>query len=214
VEELATLQERNRIARDIHDSLGHSLTIFNIHIAAALRLLQTEPVEAEALLLEAKQLGAQVLQDVRQSVSVLRADPLQGLSLAEAIATLVKDFQRTTGIVPSCHLEIDLQNELLRQRPISAELNATLYRLIQESLTNIYKHAAAQEVEIRIHQNTTGIQAIVRDNGKGFDFDRHPAGFGLLGMKERTLAMAGELQVTTAPGQGCQIRAIFPWQFL
>ncbi|NJL43083.1 MAG: histidine kinase [Pseudanabaena sp. SU_2_4] len=68
VEELATEQERNRIARDIHDSLGHSLTVFNIHIAAALRLLHSDPTEAEALLLEVKQLGTQALQEVRQSV--------------------------------------------------------------------------------------------------------------------------------------------------
>ena len=142
VEELATVQERNRIARDIHDSLGHSLTVFNIHIAAALRLLHADPAEAEALLLEAKQIGTQALQDVRESVSLLR-DPLQGRSLAEAVTSLATDFQRTTGIKPTCHLEID--------RPLSTELNYTLYRLVQESLTNIYKHAKATEVAIEIY---------------------------------------------------------------
>jgi signal transduction histidine kinase len=74
VEELATEQERNRIARDIHDSLGHSLTVFNIHVEAALRLLHSDPLEAEALLVEVKQLGTKALEDVRQSVTVLRAD--------------------------------------------------------------------------------------------------------------------------------------------
>ncbi len=203
VEELATVQERNRIARDIHDSLGHSLTVFNIHIAAALRLLHTDPAEAEDLLVEVKQLGTQALQDVRESVSLLRSDPLQGRSIPEAIECLITEFQRTTGIVPTYRLEID--------RPLSTELTFTLYRLIQESLTNICKHAAATEVAIGIHQTTTEIHAIVQDNGKGFDLTHHPAGFGLQGMHERTLALAGELKIKTSPGRGCHIQAIFPW---
>ncbi len=210
VEELATVRERNRIARDIHDSLGHSLTVFNIHISAALRLLHADPAEAEALLKEVKQLGTQALQDVRESVSLLRTDPLQGRSIAEAIESLITEFQRATGIAPTYRLEID--------RPLSAELNFTLYRLIQESLTNICKHAAATEVAIGIQQSATAIRAIVQDNGKGFDLvrvasalpNRYPAGFGLQGMHERTLALAGELQVKTAPGRGCHIQAIFP----
>jgi signal transduction histidine kinase len=210
VEELATVQERNRIARDIHDSLGHSLTGFNIHVAAALRLLHTDPVEAEALLQEVKQLGTQALQDVRESVGVLRTDPLQGRSIASSIERLITEFQRATGITPSYRIELD--------RPLPTELKLTLYRLIQESLTNICKHAAATEVAIGIQQSVTTIQAIVQDNGKGFDLDRvasalpnrHSAGFGLQGMHERTLALAGELTVKTAPGRGCHIQAIFP----
>jgi signal transduction histidine kinase len=202
VEELATEQERNRIARDIHDSLGHSLTVFNIHIAAALRILHSDPAEAEALLLEVKQLGTQALQEVRQSVAVLRADPFQGRSLVEAIANLVTEFQRATGITPTYTIEID--------KPLSGELNFTLYRLVQESLTNICKHAAATEVAIAIRQTSTELQAIVQDNGKGFDLHRNPSGFGLQGMQERTLALAGELNIKTAPGQGCHIHAIFP----
>jgi signal transduction histidine kinase len=210
IEELATVQERNRIARDIHDSLGHSLTVFNIHIGAALRLLHTDPPEAEALLLEVKQLGSQALQEVRQSVSLLRADPLQGRSLQEAVSNLVKEFHKTTSILPTFAYEI--------VEPLDIELNFTLYRLIQESLTNIYKHAAATEVSISIAQTATEVQAIVRDNGRGFDLDINPSGFGLQGMRERTLALGGRLNITTAPvgtasleeHQGCQIQAIFP----
>lgn len=204
VEELATVQERNRIARDIHDSLGHSLTVFNIHLEAALRLLHSEPAEAEALLLEVKHLGARALQEVRQSVTVLRTDPLQGRSLSEAIAQMVADFQRTTGIAPSCTLEID--------KPLGGELNFTLYRLVQESLTNICKHAAATEVAIGIQQSDQEIQVIIQDNGKGFKLQFNPLGFGLQGMQERTLAIGGNLKIKTAPGQGCHVQAVFPCQ--
>jgi signal transduction histidine kinase len=206
IEELATEQERNRIARDIHDSLGHSLTVFNIHLEAALRLLHSEPTEAEALLLEVKQLGTKALQDVRESVTVLRTDPLQGRSLREAIVQLVADFQRTTGIAPTCTLKLD--------KPLIGELNFTLYRLVQESLTNICKHAAATEVAIGIQQSEQNIQVIIQDNGKGFQSHHNPLGFGLQGMQERTLALGGSLKIKTAPGQGCHIQAVFPCQSL
>ncbi len=214
IEELATVQERNRIARDIHDSLGHSLTVFNIHIGAALRLLHTDPPEAEALLLEVKQLGGQALQEVRQSVAILRADPLQGRSLQAAISNLVEEFQKTTNIFPTFTYEI--------VEPLELELNFTIYRLVQESLTNIYKHAAATAVDISIVQTDTEIQVIVRDNGSGFDLHHNPSGFGLQGMQERTLALGGMLNIQTAlvgvgeaeaslnENSGCQIQAIFP----
>jgi signal transduction histidine kinase len=213
IEELATVQERNRIARDIHDSLGHSLTVFNIHVEAALRLLHTDPPEAQTLLLEVKQLGSQALHEVRQSVGLLRADPLQGRSLPAAIASLVREFEQTTGILPTCTCEIGA--------PLAIELEFTLYRLVQESLTNIRKHAAASRVAIEISTTATEITAIVRDNGKGFDPCHQPSGFGLLGMQERTAAFGGMMTINTAPvgvdtgstlaeHRGCQIEATFP----
>jgi signal transduction histidine kinase len=81
---------------------------------------------------------------------------------------------------------------------------------VQESLTNICKHAAATEVAIAIQQTSKELQVIVQDNGKGFDLRHNPSGFGLQGMQERILALAGELKIKTAPGQGCHIHAIFP----
>jgi signal transduction histidine kinase len=202
VEELATEQERNRIARDIHDSLGHSLTIFNIHLAAALRLLKSEPMEAESLLLEVKQLGAKALQDVRQSVSTLRANPLKDRTLARAIAGLVEDFHRSTGVLPTCKIQIEETG--------SPELDGTLYRIIQESLTNICKYANATAVDIDLHPRDNVIEVKIKDNGKGFDVTQLPTGFGLQGMQERTLLLGGKLTINAAPDRGCQIRAIFP----
>jgi signal transduction histidine kinase len=204
VEKLSAVQERNRIARDIHDSLGHSLTVFNIHVEAALRLLRSDPAEVETLLLEVKQLGAKALQDVRQSVSMLRSDPLQGLSLSAAILSLVTNFQRTTGVVPTCTINVN--------QPLSSQFSFTLYCLAQEGLTNICKHAQATEVEISVQQIANEIWLIIRDNGKGFDRRQHSSGFGLQGMSERVLALAGELTIDTSPGRGCRIQAVFPVQ--
>lgn len=202
IEDLATLQERNRIAREIHDGLGHSLTAFNLHLAAALRLLRTEPVEAESLLQEAKQLGATALQDVRQSVTALRSDPLQGKTLEQAIATLTADFRRSTGIAPICKISLPPN--------LSSDLETAIYRIVQESLTNICKYASATEVSITLHTTTENVQLVIADNGQGFDLAQNTTGFGLQGMQERTLALTGQFEIVTEIGAGCRIIAHFP----
>ncbi|NET57169.1 MAG: sensor histidine kinase [Symploca sp. SIO2E6] len=201
IEDIATLQERNRIARDIHDSLGHSLTVFNLHLEAVLRLWESEPAEAKELLREAKQLGSTALKEVRQSVATLRSDPLAGQSLEEAIASLTEDFHKSTGISPTYHLHL--------QQPIAAEVKIAAYRIVQEALTNIYKYAQATEVSIQI-QLTTYLDLIIQDNGQGFNLEQNTTGFGLQGMRERTLALGGSFKIVTAPGAGCRIIAHLP----
>jgi signal transduction histidine kinase len=202
VESIATLQERNRIAREIHDSLGHSLTAFNLHLEAALRLLKSDPEEAIALLQEAKQLGNQALEDVRDSISTLRSEPLQGITLADAVTTLVTDFQRSAGIKPSLTIRY--------KRELSSDLKIATYRIIQESLTNICKYAQATQVDIRIYTAERSLELIIQDNGKGFDSTQTTTGFGLQGMRERAIALGGSFTLTTAPHAGCQIQVIFP----
>jgi len=201
IEDIATLQERNRIARDIHDSLGHSLTVFNLHLEAALRLWESEPTEAKELLQEAKQLGSTALKEVRQSVATLRSDPLAGRSLEAAIASLTEDFHESTGISPTCHLNL--------QESISTEVKTAAYRIVQEALTNIYKYAQATEVSIQI-QMGSNLGLVIQDNGQGFNLEQNTTGFGLQGMQERILALGGSFQVVTAPGAGCKIIAKLP----
>jgi signal transduction histidine kinase len=202
IEDLATVQERNRIAREIHDSLGHSLTVFNLHLEAGLRLLNSDPTEARELLTEAKQISAQVLQAVRQSVAALRSDPLQGRSLPEAVAVLAADCQRSLGFAPVCTFAID--------QPLGAEVKTAAYRIVQEALTNICKSAIATRVEIELCTSPTQCQVRVQDDGQGFDPQQTTTGFGLQGMQERTLALSGTLELITAPGAGCCIIATFP----
>ncbi|MBE9214924.1 sensor histidine kinase [Plectonema cf. radiosum LEGE 06105] len=201
IEELATVQERNRIARDIHDSVGHALTVSNLHLEAALKLWKTDPEEATEFLMEAKQLGSNALKEVRQSIATLRFDPLVGLSLSEAIANLVKEFKRSSGILTI--LEINLQST------VKNEIKVAIYRIIQESLTNICKHASATEVTISL-QTTTDIILIIQDNGKGFKINKNTTGFGLQSMCDRTLAIGGNLNIETTPNGGCKIIVTVP----
>ncbi|WP_103670352.1 sensor histidine kinase [Pseudanabaena sp. BC1403] len=205
IEELATVQERNRIAREIHDSLGHSLTGFNLHLEAALRLLQSEPDEAKQLLLEAKQLGSTALKEVRASVSALRSEPLEGRSLKLAIQSLVEEFQRSTGITS----QTDIDDFIDSDRQISPQLKTIVYRIVQESLTNISKHSQASFVNISCHVKNQELEIAIEDNGKGFDITQNVSGFGLQGMQERVMAVSGNLEIKTSHGNGCKIIARF-----
>lgn len=202
IEELATLEERNRIARDIHDSLGHLLVGLNIQMETALALWKEDPDKAYTFLVKAKQLGSNALQATRQSVSDLRFDPLQGQLLREAIISLIQDFHRTTSIQPNC--QIHLHHSLVDP------VRIVTYRLVQEGLTNICKHANATAVTLQIQSSETEVSLTLQDNGQGFQIDINRSGFGLQGMQERVTALGGNLEVISAPGKGCCIMASLP----
>jgi signal transduction histidine kinase len=197
IEDQATLQERNRIAREIHDALGHALTAQSIQLENALLFLPPGAEKTESFLREAKQLGSRALQEVRRSISTLRSNPLQGQSLEAAIAKVVTEFSQTTGITPNCTIQLS--------QPIPTEISTALYRIVQESLTNIYKHSAATGVSIHIQQSLDAIYFQIEDNGQGFDPERNTTGFGLQGMRERTAALGGQFLLTSQPGKGCRI---------
>jgi signal transduction histidine kinase len=222
IEDLATVQERNRIAREIHDSLGHSLSIFNLHLAAALRLFHKKPIEAEALLREVQAVGQQAMTDVSHSVATLRADPLNGQPLYLSILSLVEQFKLSTGVMPRCQwVQGEDSGPIARTSPnpiesfqLSNTQKMTVYRIIQESLTNIRKYAQATKIEIKIEKimNHDGeyLSIQVLDNGHGFDPTASTTGFGLQGMQERLVALSGYLEIKSVPNQGCQILASFP----
>jgi two-component system, sensor histidine kinase and response regulator len=197
IEELAMLEERSRIARDIHDSLGHLLVGLNVQMETALVLWKDDPARAYSFLAKAKQLGSEALQATRESVSDLRADPLDGRSLTEAVTILIQEFHRTTGLQPTCQICI--------LHPLPHRVNTVLYRIVQEGLTNICKHASATSVSISIQSTDVALVLTLQDNGNGFRVDAARTGFGLQGMKERIVDLGGDLTIASAPGTGCCI---------
>jgi len=203
VENLAMAQERNRIARDIHDSLGHSLTALNLQLETALKLFHHQPEKAHSFLQEAKKLGSTALQDVRQSVAAMRTDPLQQMSLEEAIAALIQDFTTTTGIQPTTSIQI--------ARPLPPDMRTSLYRIVQEALTNITKHADATETRLSLHTLPEAIALQISDNGNGFHPTQNSSGFGLQGMRERTHALGGTLNIHSALGEGTTLEVTLPY---
>lgn len=201
IETLATSQERNRIAQDIHDALGHSLTALNIHLEAVEKLWPIDSAQAHALLKEAQQLATLALEDVRLSVSALRSDPLADLSLAEAIESLLEEIRRTQTV--------EIQTDIVINKIISSSVKIAVYRIMQEAFTNILKHADATIITLKV-QNDMQLKVLIQDNGKGFEAGQNTTGFGLQSMQERAYALNGGFEIMTSPGRGCKILISIP----
>ncbi len=206
IEAMAAIEERNRIAREIHDSLGHSLTALTVQLQASISMIQTDPAQAQVFLTQAYQLSKTAMQEVRQSVKALRVDQPAQHSLEATIMDLAEGFRQVTRITPIVQIEL--------KKSVSLSTSRTIHRIVQEALTNVSKHAQATQIQIdlvTVRQASGDCLCLtLKDNGRGFDCHQHTAGFGLQGMQERVAALAGEFYLTTAPGAGCQIEVRFP----
>ena len=202
IEELATVQERNRIARDIHDSLGHALTSLNIQMQTAVKLWDKEPTLAHSFLTQAQSLGKTAMQEVRKSISTLREDGREEKPLEARIETLVDDYRKGTGLF--------ICTNISRCSSVSKPVAKTIYRIIQESLTNIFKYAEATEVKIQLKTTSEQLSLTIEDNGKGFDLKKKRSGFGLRGMQERVTTVNGRFELITSPKNGCRIEVKIP----
>ncbi|MBE9141399.1 sensor histidine kinase [Nodosilinea sp. LEGE 07088] len=203
IEKLAMNQERTRIAREIHDSLGHALTGLNIQLEGALKLWDANPEQARAFVTQAKEMGSTALQETRQAVATLRQPPLWQQDLATAIAPLTQRLQQVTGVVPD--MVVDCPH-------LPESLKLTVYRIVQEALTNVCKYAQATQVSIAIQPlpDASRLTITIQDNGVGFNPQDNTTGFGLRGIQERAKAEGGQVQLTSAPGQGCILTVWLP----
>ncbi|MEM1394276.1 MAG: sensor histidine kinase [Cyanobacteria bacterium P01_H01_bin.150] len=197
-------QERNRIARDLHDSLGHSLTGLNLQLQTAIKLCQLNPNQVQEFLTEAHRLAARATQEIRQSVKALRSDVSETQSLEELVELLVNDFYQTTGIL----VEVDTDVTIA----ISQNFITPIYRIIQEALNNIRKYAQASKVKINLYTTFEEIYFQIQDNGRGFDSEQVSGGYGLQGMQERVAVLQGDFHLKSQPGAGCSITVEIPMQ--
>ncbi|GAB4383725.1 MAG: sensor histidine kinase [Elainellaceae cyanobacterium] len=202
IEDLAAVQERNRIAREIHDSLGHALTNLNIQLQTVAKLWQHDQEQARSFLEQAQRLGKLAIHEVRQSVNTLRADAQEEPALEEAIVLLIEDFRQSTGVKVSQSIQI---NTIL-----PPQVRKTLYRVIQEALTNICKYAQATQVQLKLQATPELVSLAIEDNGQGFQLEADTGGFGLRGMRERIAALNGKFHLEAAPGAGCCISISLP----
>lgn len=203
---LSAMQERNRIARDLHDSLGHALTALNIQLQTAVTLWQLNPEKAQRFLAEAVRLGGVATNEVRQSVKLLRENTLETESLENLIESLVTDFHQSTGILPSTQINLPIA--------LPQEIVTPVYRIVQEAVNNICKYAKANKVEIELTANQNTLILSIHDNGRGFKPEEAHFGFGLQGMQERVAILRGQFYLNSAPGEGCQIQVEIPLQTL
>lgn len=201
---LSAAQERNRIARDLHDSLGSALTALNFQLQTAIKLCKPDPTQAQEFIIEAHRLVAIATQEVRESVKALRSDALETQSLETLIESLVNDFHQTTGILPEVEISLPIS--------LSPQLVTPIYRIIQEALNNTRKYAKATQVQIHICTTSTGVHLTIGDDGRGFDPEQVSGGYGLQGMQERVAVLQGHLQLESQPESGCCISVEIPMQ--
>jgi signal transduction histidine kinase len=201
IEELATTKERNRLAREIHDSLGHYLTVINVQLEASRAVMETDRRRALDALSKAQSLAQEGLAEVRCSVAALRAPPTENRSLAEAINLLVEEC-RAAGIAT----EFTIAGT---PRLLAPQTELTLYRAVQEGLTNVRKHARAAQTQLTLdYSRARHVQLSVRDDGVGARETN--SGFGLLGLRERAQLLGGQLRIQTSPEQGFTLEVELP----
>jgi signal transduction histidine kinase len=193
--------ERARLARELHDETGQALT----SILLGLKSLEdrVESDEGRAAAAELRELVVSTLQDVRRLAVELRPSALDDFGLVPALERLTETFASGSGVA------VDLEARLGDER-LPAEVETTLYRLVQEALTNVLKHAGAARVAVRLTRDAAGVTAIVEDDGNGFEPAARNGGLGLTGMRERVGIVGGRLTVDSATGRGTTLLAEVP----
>jgi signal transduction histidine kinase len=209
-QQLATIQERNRLARDIHDGLGHHLTIVQMQLQAARAVLETggeHPgrARADGMLAKAQRQSEEALAEVRRSVAALR-EPRASRPLPKVLAALAAE---TSAAGVPTELEV-----VGAARTLPVEAEDALYRAAQEGLTNVRKHAEATRARLLLdYGHAAEVRLEVHDDGTGMAREgerRDALGFGLLGLRERASRLGGSLLVDTAPGRGVTLRIEVP----
>lgn len=211
-EELAATNERNRLAREVHDTLGHQLTVAAVQLEGAQKLIQRDPKRAEEMVSTVRGQVLGGLQELRKTVATLRAPIEETLSLQSSLARLADEFKQATHI----HVALQLPEHF---PDLPSTYRQTLYRAVQESLTNIQKHAEAEHVQIRLDigeadDQQSALQMSIKDDGKGLangDTATSPkAGFGLRGMSERVSQLNGTMSLRNGKSGGTEVRITLP----
>jgi len=224
-EELTISRERNRMAREIHDTLGHYLTILALQLETALKLEGRTDPRLHGELVEARRVAAECLAEVRRSVAALRPANLSAISLPEALRRLVAESE---ALLPKTEIALDVDDGLTPTLP--PELRVALYRCAQEALTNVRKHAAASKVLVRLRVDGGAddgvddgehiVELTVLDNGSGEQVasasppSERATGFGLLGMRERIALLGGTVRAGAELGKGWRVEVRVPQETL
>jgi PAS domain S-box-containing protein len=199
-------EERTRISREIHDELGQALTAMKLDLSLIRRSLLSDGLpKRSAKVLEMERSVNRIIQTVRKIATELRPGILDELGVAAAIEWIAKDFQKRTGI--GCKVTITAMDK------ISDTVRATaIFRIVQEALTNVMRHAAASQVNVSLEKKNDTLFVEVRDNGIGIKEGRvfDAKSLGLIGIRERVLLLGGEALISGKLGEGTLVRVILP----
>ena len=211
LEELTISRERNRLARELHDTLAHSLSAVTVQLEAVRSLWDINPVAAQDMLDKADGTARRGLTEARRALQDLRASPLQDLGLSLALRELAKTAAERAG----ASLALYLPEKSLNDIPPAVEQG--VYRIAQETLDNIVRHSEAQSIVFRLQQTREGLSLTISDDGRGIDSEVLRAsragsqdGLGLRGMKERAALIGGSLEITEQEEQGTLVHLKVP----
>jgi signal transduction histidine kinase len=200
LEHLAVSQERNRLARELHDTLAHTLSGLSVQLEAAKAYWAIDQPAAREILEKSSAAAHAGLEETRRALKALRASPLEDMGLALAIKTLVTDT------AARANLSLDLQiTETLPA--LSPDVEQTVYRIVQEAVTNVVNHARAKKISVKLDYADEKTRLMIQDDGIGFDMEKNNkvSHFGITGMKERAQLIGGEFALTSKPGAGTKI---------
>lgn len=200
-------EERRRIARELHDQMGQDLTALNLGLKS---LHEAAPSKLKKLLRPLQKLGTQTARDLHRVALELRPSALDDLGLVKAVRNLAETWSAHSGIA------VDVETGRYVRNGVSAEVETTLYRVIQEALNNVAKHSGARHASVVLHRTAAEVQTIIEDDGRGFDTTRPPSeadhrgGLGLSGIEERLSGLCGTFQIESEPGQGTTLIVRIP----
>lgn len=199
--------ERQRVARELHDQAGQALTAIQLGLGRLEKLDDPAAAGSEARAL--RELTVQTMEEIRNLALDLRPSILDDLGLVPAVRQYTREFGRRTG------LNVTFTADVIKCR-FPAEVEAALFRVIQEALTNTVKHAGATRASVDMRVGPEELQITVKDDGRGFDLEEalqagNKRSLGLFGMQERMTLVGGELAIESTPGQGTRVIATIPW---
>jgi NarL family two-component system sensor histidine kinase LiaS len=202
--QLATVEERNRLARDLHDSVSQELFSLTMLAAAARRVVERDPAVVVAQLEEIETMARQALHETRGLIFALRPAMLDGRGLVPALHDLAAAARERQG------LAVDLS--ISGEHSLPLEQEQALFRIIQEALANVARHSGARAARVALYYEEAQTRLTISDQGRGFDpaAPRNTRAIGLDSMAERAAALGGTLAIESAPGQGTTIRVMLP----
>lgn len=202
---LAQEEERRRVAREIHDGPAQSMANLVLRTEICEKILETKPQEVKEELFELKMMVRNSLQEIRKIIFDLRPMAIDDLGLIATLKRYLEDLREKHSL----KIEFVSSGGPVRGKK---DLEIAMFRIIQEALNNIVKHAEASDALVKVDVTDKVIDVTVRDNGRGFKVDdKHPEGsYGLLGMKERVELLEGTMKINTAPGEGAEIKVRVP----
>ncbi|HNB87987.1 MAG TPA: sensor histidine kinase, partial [Anaerolineales bacterium] len=200
--DLAVMEERNRLARDLHDSAKQKAFAALAQLGTANGILKTKPNDVKVHLTEAETLVFEVIQELTFLIQEIYPIALQEKGLPTTLREYIFEWENRNDT----EVKLTIRNE----RPLPLEIEQAVYRIIQEALANVARHSKAKRADVSLVYNSDSLQIMVADDGHGFDMNQRAKGMGFRSMRERISSVRGTIQIQSAPGQGTRLIAQLP----